>query len=63
MPLSLGPPAQTPCLIYLCIYLPPSSSSNPNTGPQNTPKVHRGKEKGEGEKERWGGGEKEGEKG
>lgn len=36
MPLPLRPPAQTPCLIYFCIYpLPP----NPNTGPQNTPKV------------------------
>ncbi len=63
MPLPLGPPAQTPCLIYLCIYpLPP----NPNTGPQNTPKVQhgtrgRGREK---EGKRGGeGGEKEGEKG
>lgn len=60
MPLSLGPPAQTPCLIYLCIY---PLSTNSKTGPQNTPKVQLGT-RGKGrEKEEWGGGERNRERG
>lgn len=62
MPLPLGPPAQTPCLIYLCIYpLPPVPTQNLRTHPRFN--IDRGgKEEGgkEGGNERWGGGEREG---
>ena len=64
MPVPLGPPAQTPCLIYLCIYPLPLQSQH------RTPEHSKGSTWNEGEKEggrREGevgrGGEKEGEKG
>lgn len=59
MPLSLGPPAQTPCLIYLCIYLPPPPPPIPTqdlrTHQRFTVEKKRGKERkrgGEGERKR-----------
>lgn len=52
MPLPLGPPAQTPCLIYLCIYpLPPIPTQNLRT--------HQRFNMERGEKERKKGGEGE----
>lgn len=45
MPLPLGPPAQTPCLIYLCIYpLPPIPTQDLRT--QQRFNIERGEKEG-----------------
>lgn len=54
MPLPLGPPAQTPCLIYLCIYpLPPIPTQDLRAHQRFN--VEEGGEGGR-RRERWGGG-------